>query len=392
MRTAQVGFTSLTYLAQLFNLPVSCPWPQDGCSPIGEHVQSWLKNNGKDSSSFGKTTYGTYAGLGTLILGALAGLVGLVKDSKVLKWGGLILAGLGGLATIVAKYLSSSWDALRSFHQRVVFAPKSGVKITPRDLGIDNAVPVQIETPATETSKSETLKGYYLKSPIGTRKTVIFLNGQNRNIGDCLGEVAELQEKVPLNVLIVDYRGYGDSTNHNGEVTDEGLVTDAVAIYDWLRTQKGLNPEEINVMGASLGGAVAVELANQREVNALFVMSSFTTVKDVLKQFLPSAIPQYVIDTFTKYNKFNSIERIKTVKAKFIGLIHGMNDKYVYPEHSERLRDSVQKVRRDHVYFFPVENAGHTDCHRHLSEMQVKRLTKLVGLDEELSVREAKIA
>lgn len=392
MRTAQVGFTPLTYLTQLFNLPVSCPWPEDGSTPTNEHVQSWLKNNGKDSGSFGKTTFGEYAGWGTLILGALSGVIGLIKDSKALKWGGLFLAGLGGLTTIIAKYLSSSWDALRSLHQRVVFAPKSGVTITPQDLGIDNAEPVHIDTPATETSKSEVLSGYYLKSHVDTKKTVIFLNGRKNNVEDCLGNLFELQKKIPANVLVVDYRGFGKSTNLTGEVTHNGLITDAVAMYDWLKTQKGFSPEDINVIGASLGGAVAIELANRREVNTLVVQSSFTTIKDVVQQFAPNAIPQSMINFVTSKDEFNSIERIKTVKAKNICIIHGLKDPVIYPEHSERLKDSAEKARGEFVYFFPIENAGHTDCHRYFTEMHIKRLSRLFGLNEVSTPAEAKIA
>jgi abhydrolase domain-containing protein 13 len=56
-------------------------------------------------------------------------------------------------------------------------------------------------------------------------------------------------------VLIIDYRGYGNS---QGTPSETGLKYDAKATLEFLMNRKDINQEKIYVFGRSLGGAVAV--------------------------------------------------------------------------------------------------------------------------------------
>ena len=77
--------------------------------------------------------------------------------------------------------------------------------------------------------------------------------------------------------LFVSYRGYGAST---GTISEQGFITDALTAYDFL-LQRGVAPEEIAVVGESLGTGVAVQLAAQRPVAALVLEAPFTAAVDV---------------------------------------------------------------------------------------------------------------
>ena len=63
-------------------------------------------------------------------------------------------------------------------------------------------------------------------------------------------------EKV--HVLTVDYRGFGYST---GTPTEEGLITDGVALVDWALEVANVPPERILLLGQSLGTAVTTAVA-----------------------------------------------------------------------------------------------------------------------------------
>lgn len=58
--------------------------------------------------------------------------------------------------------------------------------------------------------------------------------------------------------MIFDYRGFGHS---EGKPDEPGILMDARAARDWLATRAGISPADIVLMGRSLGGGVAVDLA-----------------------------------------------------------------------------------------------------------------------------------
>lgn len=60
-----------------------------------------------------------------------------------------------------------------------------------------------------------------------------------------------------INILLFDYRGYGKST---GAPSENGLYTDAIAVYEYVRKRTDLNQQKIFLFGRSLGGAVALHL------------------------------------------------------------------------------------------------------------------------------------
>ncbi|CAF4749514.1 unnamed protein product, partial [Rotaria sp. Silwood2] len=69
----------------------------------------------------------------------------------------------------------------------------------------------------------------------------------------------KLRDELKYDVIIFDYRGFGDST---GEPTERGLVRDARFIYDWLHTLTN-GQRKIYLWGHSFGSAVACQLASQ---------------------------------------------------------------------------------------------------------------------------------
>jgi len=63
--------------------------------------------------------------------------------------------------------------------------------------------------------------------------------------------------RLNSNVLAIDYRGFGDS---EGYPTEDGVTRDARAGWDYLISQ-GAQPEDITIVGHSLGTAIASLLA-----------------------------------------------------------------------------------------------------------------------------------
>ena len=81
-------------------------------------------------------------------------------------------------------------------------------------------------------------------------------------------------------VLLVNYRGYGDSGGRPGE---KALVADALALYDWVARRADLDAARICAHGRSLGTGVAVQLAAARPLKCVVLTSPFESLVAVGK-------------------------------------------------------------------------------------------------------------
>lgn len=256
-------------------------------------------------------------------------------------------------------------------HRKFIIAPNSHIECKPCELKIPHEEVVI-------RNGDVTLRGCLLKSPIETQKTVIFLNGRGHNSSKCFEKFVELQKKVPVNILMVDYRGFGRSS---GTPTFNGLVSDAEAMYNFLRKEKGLKVDDISIFGASLGGGVAIQLAKRKEVNALVIQSSFTSIEDVAGDIMSSVLPDVLIDAVTPLvvTKFNSQETIKEVKAKQLLIIHGTNDKVIPYKHGVSLFREAKKANLKPI-FIKLKGAEHTNCTDFYDDDCIKLFRRLFGV------------
>ena len=88
-----------------------------------------------------------------------------------------------------------------------------------------------------------------------TKKLLIYFHGNAGNIGSRLPNIQLIVKKCNTNVLILAYRGYGDS---EGTPSEEGLKLDADATLEYAQSRDDIDNDRIFVFGRSLGGAVAI--------------------------------------------------------------------------------------------------------------------------------------
>lgn len=178
------------------------------------------------------------------------------------------------------------------------------------------------------TSDGETLHAWFL-SHQRPRATVLFLHGNAGNISHRLDSL-ELFHQLGLEVLILDYRGYGRST---GKPTEAGLYRDAQAAWDWLTREQGRDGRDIILFGRSLGGAVASELATRVDAAALIVESAFTSVPDIgaeLYWWLPVR--------WLSRLQFDTAASIRTSELPVL-VVHSRDDEIIPFAHGRRLQE-----------------------------------------------------
>jgi hypothetical protein len=179
-----------------------------------------------------------------------------------------------------------------------------------------------------------------------TEMVMLWFHGNAGNLSQRAGLMLELAG-IPAQVFIVDYRGYGRSS---GRPNEKGLYRDARAAWRYLREDGGVDAERIVILGKSLGGAVAVDLAAEVDPAGLIVESSFTSIPEMAAHHYPF-IPRCLVRT-----KMDSLSKIGGVDCPIL-VIHSPADEVVPFVHGERLFEAASGDTR----FFEVPGAGHNE-------------------------------
>ncbi len=153
--------------------------------------------------------------------------------------------------------------------------PGRALAMTPRDAGMD------YEDVYITTADGVRLHGWFLAGR--SARVLLFFHGNAGNISHRLDSIRQFRD-LGLSVLIIDYRGYGQS---GGRTTETGTYRDGNAAWRYLTETRGVRASDIVIFGRSLGASVAAWLAAQQHPLALIVESSFTSVPDIAQELYP---------------------------------------------------------------------------------------------------------
>jgi hypothetical protein len=131
------------------------------------------------------------------------------------------------------------------------------------------------------TSDGVRLHGWYV--PGNSDRVLLFFHGNAGNISHRLESIRQFLQ-LGLSVLIIDYRGYGQS---DGRTSEQGIYRDAEAAWQYLVETNATPAGRIVLFGRSLGASAAAYLAARHRPLALVVESSFTSVPDIAGEYYP---------------------------------------------------------------------------------------------------------
>jgi fermentation-respiration switch protein FrsA (DUF1100 family) len=192
------------------------------------------------------------------------------------------------------------------------------------------------------------LHGWYLAHP-QPRGTALFCHGNAGHVADWSDALQALHVQHRLAVLSFDYRGYGRS---EGEPSEEGILQDARAARKWLAEHTGTAEGDVILVGQSLGGAVAVDLASRDGARALVLARTFTSLPDVAARHVPWLLPRWNMAM-----KLDSLSKIGAYSGPVL-ISHGDADEVVPFAHGQALFDVAPGPKR----FFRETGGGHNDA------------------------------
>ena len=170
------------------------------------------------------------------------------------------------------------------------------------------------------------------KTAPSTCRTLIFFHGNAGNIGSRLPNIEVLVKILHCNVLILAYRGYGNS---EGKPSEEGLELDAEATLEYALSDPDINNDRIFVFGRSLGGAVAAQLAmkSSNHIKGVILENTFTSIGEMVDALMPTVA---VFKGLIQRVFYPTIDRIGKITCPIL-FVRGENDEIVPSFHSQKL-------------------------------------------------------
>ena len=174
-----------------------------------------------------------------------------VSGRWLLKAGGVTLVAAAACmwGALCLLFWQGSWQLL--------YHPISAVTRTPASVGLAFD-PVGFA--ATEAGEPR-LRGWWIPAAPDarySRYTVLYLHGQDGNVGDAVDALAALHA-IGVNVLAFDYRGYGQS--QFAHPSEAHWREDAEWALQYLTATRHVAPGTIVVDGRDLGANLALEVA-----------------------------------------------------------------------------------------------------------------------------------
>ncbi len=214
----------------------------------------------------------------------------------------------------------------------------------------------RLKIPVEENGRKVELDAFWVSQKDSDGPVLLYLHGQDANIGKNLHHLERFYDDLNCSILLFDYRGYG-ATFGDHVPSEAKVYADAHAALTYLVEKLKIDSKRIFIYGHSLGGAVAIELAQHHpETAGLIVECTFTSILDMsalqyngLLQFLP-------VD-FLLTERFDSLSKVPLLRLPVL-FIHGEDDPRVPVEMTHRLHDATPEPRSLCI----IPGGGHENC------------------------------
>lgn len=231
---------------------------------------------------------------------------------------------------------------------RFMFFPARVITTRPSDFGLPYE---EVWLPVPQPNRPERMHGWWIPAKGPSAGVLLYLHGNGINIGANVEQASHFHQ-MGLSVLLIDYRGYGQS--EGSFPTEQQVYQDAEVGWHYLTQTRRVAPDAVVIYGHSMGGAVAIHLANQYpDAAALIVQSSFTSMRDMVNHQPVYRI--FPIDQLLT-QRFDSIHKVPRLQMPVL-FVHGLADGKVPADMSQRLYAASPQPKQ--LYLVPL--AGHNN-------------------------------
>eukprot|EP00566_Odontella_aurita_P012014 CAMPEP_0113538576 /NCGR_PEP_ID=MMETSP0015_2-20120614/7440_1 /TAXON_ID=2838 /ORGANISM="Odontella" /LENGTH=389 /DNA_ID=CAMNT_0000438161 /DNA_START=47 /DNA_END=1216 /DNA_ORIENTATION=- /assembly_acc=CAM_ASM_000160 len=255
--------------------------------------------------------------------------------------GGILVV---GVASIIAGLLYVKQDALLYFPEIGNIGRRTGQN--PRRYRSPAEHNIPYETHMIRCEDGVSIHSWLLLHPNARQErlpTILFFHGNAGNIGLRLPNAIQMFHYLKANVLLVEYRGYGDSDD--AKPSESGLKLDAEAALRFISEHPQIDAKRIFIFGRSLGGAVSFHLAQYAENNSIpvagvIVENTFISIAKMVDHLMPLVAPLKPLVLRIGWDSGRAVTQIKTP----VLYLAGSADQLVPHSHMQELFHRSEKA------------------------------------------------
>lgn len=196
------------------------------------------------------------------------------------------------------------------------------------------------------------------------RATVLYFGGNGYRVPVHARYSAQTYAGLPVNIVLVDHRGYGAST---GDVSLAAMREDAVVVYDAVLADPALLALPVIVHGQSIGSFLAGAVAAGRQLDGLVLESSMTDARDWVDASMAgrgfwSRLAIRRVDIDPVLASAGNLDVVRRLDEPVLFVV-GAEDTATAPEFSRRLYDATPLAPPD-KQLLVVPGKGHNDATR----------------------------
>ena len=218
---------------------------------------------------------------------------------------------------------------VRLIEAGLAFFPSRGEDVTPSDF----QVPFTAHT--VTTADGEQLRLWHVPRD-DARAQVVYFHGNGGNLSLWCDILVGLWQQR-LDVIAVDYRGYGMST---GRPSEQGLYRDVDATLALAHAQLRRRDLKMIYWGRSLGATMAAYAASAKPADGVVLEAGFPSARAVLE----TNPPFWLLSWLSSY-RFPTAEWMASVEQPTL-LLHGDSDGVIPYRHGQRLHEQIPGPKR----------------------------------------------
>ena len=154
--------------------------------------------------------------------------------------------------------------------------------------------------------------------------------------------------EMGINFIAVEYRGFGIIKDF--EPSEESTYQDGEALIEYI-VSLGIPKSNIVLMGHSLGGGIATEIAKRHKLKSLILVSTFTKIADAVEMVSTYNVPS----RWYANSVYDNISKISSIGEPLL-VIHGKSDTTLTFEYGVRLYEKANQPK-DYLW---IENCNHS--------------------------------
>lgn len=233
--------------------------------------------------------------------------------------------------------------------ERDIFQPKKVSKLN---------VGVVTEDVEFKTSDNIMISGRFAKVE-DAKGTILYFGGDGFSIWNRLTiDVINLFTSHQMNLLIIDYRGYGQS---EGTPTIDGVYKDSKAAYKYINNRSDVDKSKLICYGHSLGAFVATNLAKEKKFAGLVLEGAISNTPEMKDAALQAKAPWYIrsVDADSSVLALSNIEQVKEIETPLL-VITGEKDNVAPPSMGRKIMLSAKSKNKK---FVMVKNGEHKNLY-----------------------------